>query len=332
MILPYLLRLLCLCFASFFVLNLAAGLFVRISAESAIRFAESRSPKAAARFLLILRLLPFALATLFVLALCVPSYLWLEPGATAERVGTTCAILGIFGAATWSVSIARTIHSLRASMRHYRYCRSVGHASHVPGGSSSAVVIEPVVVVREEAPVVALSGLLRPRLLISTSVLRALSAEELDAALRHERAHRTSRDNAKRLLILLAPDILPFVRPFQNLERGWSKFAEWAADDQAADGDSRRALSLAAALVRVARMGSAPRLPVLSTSLLACDRDLSARVDRLLHAAPIAPSRNWKPQLGLRTAGFLLVGVLAALLLAPSALSSVHELLELLLH
>jgi len=34
---------------------------------------------------------------------------------------------------------------------------------------------------------VALSGLLRPRLLISISVLRALSAEELDAALRHER-------------------------------------------------------------------------------------------------------------------------------------------------
>ena len=332
MILPYLLRLLCLCFASFFVLNLVAGLFVRIFAESGIRFAESRSPNAAARFLLILRLLPFALATLFVLALCVPSYLWLEPGATAERVGTTCAILGILGAATWSVSIARTIHSLRASMLHYRFCRSVGHESHVPGGSSSAVVIEPVVVVREEAPIVALSGLLRPRLLISISVLRALSAEELDAALRHERAHRSSRDNAKRLLILLAPDVFPFVRPFQNLEHGWSKFAEWAADDEAAGGDSRRAVSLAAALVHVARMGAGPRLPILSTSLLACDRDLSARVDRLLRADAMTLPHASKMQPGLRTAGFLLAGCLAALLLTPSALSSVHELLELLLH
>ncbi|HJX96969.1 MAG TPA: hypothetical protein VJ324_15190, partial [Candidatus Acidoferrum sp.] len=83
MILPYLLRLSCLCFASFFVLNAAAGLIVRISSRSAIRFAESRTPGTAARFLIALRMLPFALATLFVVGLCVPSYLWLEPSATA---------------------------------------------------------------------------------------------------------------------------------------------------------------------------------------------------------------------------------------------------------
>jgi Zn-dependent protease with chaperone function len=331
MILPYLLRLLCLCFASFFVLNAAAGFFVRISSKSAIRFAESRSPNAAARFLLILRLLPFALATLFVLALCVPSYLWLEPGATAERVGATCAILGILGAATWSVSIARTIRSLRASMRYSWLCRSVGHESRQPAGPSSVFVIEPVVVLQEEAPILALSGLLRPRLLISRSVLRALSAEELDAALAHEHAHRTSRDNVKRLLILLAPDMFPFVRSLRLLEHSWSKFAEWAADDQASAGDSRRALSLAAALVQVARMGSAPHLPLLSTSLLACDRDLSARVDRLLHPTPIAGVHSKLGYRPLRIAGFLLAGCLAVLLLAPSTLSSVHELLELLL-
>jgi hypothetical protein len=332
MILPYVLRLLCLCLASFFVLNAAAGLLVRILSPSAIRFAQSRTSSTAARLLLALRLLPFALAVLFVAGLCVPSYLWLEPAATAEEVGLPCVVLGLLGAATWSVSIGRTIHSLRASMRHYRFCRSVGHESHVPGGSSSAVVIEPVVVVHEEAPIVALSGLLHPRLLISVSVLRELSAEELDAALRHERAHRNSSDNAKRLLLLLAPDVFPFVRPFQKLERGWSKFAEWAADDQAAGGDSRRATSLAAALVHVARMGAGPRLPVLSTSLLACDRDLSARVDRLLRAAPIAPAHSIPAHHRLRIGGFLLAGCIAALLLAPSALSSVHELLEILLH
>jgi Zn-dependent protease with chaperone function len=331
MILPYLLRLLCLCFASFFVLNAAAGSIVRFSAKSAIRFAESRSPNAAARFLLILRLLPFALATLFVLALCVPSYLWLEPGATAERVGTTCAILGILGAATWSVSIARTIRSLRASMRYSWLCRSVGHESRQPAGPSSVFVIEPAVVLQEEAPILALSGLLRPRLLISRSVLRALSAEELDAALAHEHAHRTSRDNVKRLLILLAPDMFPFVRSLRLLEHSWSKFAEWAADDQATAGDSSRAVCLAAALVQVARMGSAPRLPFLSTSLLACDSDLSARVDRLLRADAMTLPYASKIRPGMRTAGLLLVGALAALLLAPSALSSVHELLELLL-
>ncbi|MGH9743439.1 MAG: hypothetical protein ACRD51_13925, partial [Candidatus Acidiferrum sp.] len=87
MTLPYLLRLLCLCFASFFVLNAVAGVLVRVFSKFAIRGAESKTPRAAARFLLALRLLPFSLAAVFVLGLCVPSYLWLEPAGTSERVG-----------------------------------------------------------------------------------------------------------------------------------------------------------------------------------------------------------------------------------------------------
>ncbi len=326
MILPYLLRLLCLCFASFFVLNAVAGLFVRVSSKSAIRFAESRASDTAARFLFALRMFPFALATLFVVGLCIPSYLWLEPAATAERVGLLCVVLGLFGAAIWLASLARTVHSLLASLRHNRLCRSVGQETRLQGNSSSIVLVE------DETPLLALSGLFRPRLLISRGVLRVLSTEELDAAFRHEHAHRTSRDNAKRLLLLLAPDMVPFVRPLRMLEHSWSKFAEWAADDQAAAGDSCRALSLAAALVHVARMGAGPRLPFLSTPLLVGDRDLSARVDRLLRADTMTLPHASKMQPGLRTAGFLLAACLAALLLTPTALSSVHELLELLLH
>jgi Zn-dependent protease with chaperone function len=325
MILPYLLRLVCLCFASFFVLNAVASLLVRISSNSAIRFAQSRASSTAARLLLALRLLPFALAVLFVVGLCVPSYLWLEPAVTAERVGTLCVVLGLLGAAIWFTSIARTVRSLVASLRHNRLCRLAGQETRPPGNSA------PIVLVEDEAPLLALSGLLRPRLLISRGVLRVLSAEELDAALRHEHAHRTSRDNAKRLLLLLAPDIFPFVRTLRTLEHSWSKFAEWAADDQAAGGDSRRALLLAAALVHIARMGSAPPLPLLSTSLLAGDHDLAARVDRLLRPIPLARVYSKPVHHRLRTAGFLLAGCLTALLLTPSALSSVHELLELLL-
>lgn len=325
MTLSYLLRLLCLCFASFFVLNAVAAVIVRVSSKSAIRFAETRTPRGAAGFILALRLLPFALATLFVVGLCVPSYLWLEPAATAERVGLLSVILGLLGAATWSFAIVRTAQSLVASLRHNRLCRLAGRETRAPGESSSLVVVE------DEAPLLALSGLLRPRLLISSGVLHALSSEELDAALSHEQAHRRSRDNAKRLLLLLAPDVFPFVRPFQSLEHTWSRFAEWAADDQATSGDPRRALSLAAALVRIARMGSSSPLPYLSTSLLACDRDLSARVDRLLRTIPATRAHAKPLHHRLRNVSILLTGCLAVFLLAPFALSSVHELLELLL-
>jgi Zn-dependent protease with chaperone function len=326
MILPYVLRLLCLCFASFFVLNALAGLLVGISSKSAIRFAESRTPRVAARFVLVLRVLPFVLATFFVAGLCVPSYLWLEPAATSEHVGFVSVVLGILGATTWCGSIARTAHSLVASLRHNRICRVAGEEVGAPGESSSLLILE------SDAPLLALSGLFRPCLLISRSVLHALSSEELDTALAHEQAHRRSRDNAKRLLLLLAPDIFPFVRPFRSLERHWSKFAEWAADDQATAGDASRALSLAAALVGVARLGSAPRLPYLSTALLACDRDLSARVNRLLQVVPITRARRNPPHHRFRNLGVLILGGLTALVLAPAALSSVHELLELLLH
>jgi beta-lactamase regulating signal transducer with metallopeptidase domain len=201
-----------------------------------------------------------------------------------------------------------------------------GQEARLPGESL------PVVLVEHEAPLLAMSGLLRPRLLISRSVLQNLSAEELDAALAHEHAHRTSRDNLKRLLIQLAPDIFPFLHALRTLERTWSQFAEWAADDQATKGDSGRAVSLAAALVQVARMGRGARLPFLSTSLLASDRDLCARVDRLLETRPVIPAPSTQPQPALGTAGVLLVGCTAALLATPATLAMVHELLELLLH
>jgi Zn-dependent protease with chaperone function len=301
-------------------------LLVCISSKSAIRFAESRTPIRAARLLLGLRLLPFALAVFFVLGLCVPSYLWLEPTATSERVGLMCGVLGLLGAATWLISLARTAQSLFASLRHNRLWRLAGQEARLPGESS------PVVLVENEAPLLAMSGLFRPRLLISRGVLGNLSVEELDAALAHEHAHRTSRDNLKRLLIQLAPDIFPFLHPLRTLERTWSQFAEWAADDQATAGDSGRAVSLAAALVQVARMGRGPRLPFLSTSLLASDRDLSARVDRLLEALPVIPAPTAEAQPALRVLSVLLVGCMAALLASPATLAVVHELLELLLH
>lgn len=322
MMLPYLLRLLCLCIASFFVLNAAAGLLLRCASRSVVRRAASNAPADAARFLFALRMLPAAFAAFFVLGFCVPSYLWLEPAATSERVGAICAALGLIGAATWILSIGRIARSLFASSRYNRLCRRQGQKACLPGSPSPAVLVE------TEAPLLAMSGLFRPRLLISRGVLRSLSPEELAAALHHEHAHLVSRDNSKRLLFLLVPDLLPFVAPFRLLESQWSKFTEWAADDQAAAGDSSRAISLAAALVRVARMGSAPRLPHLSTSLLACDRDLSARVARLLAGDRLSPAQPSSALPLFGRSSYLLAACLGFVLLSPMVLSPIHQLLE----
>jgi Zn-dependent protease with chaperone function len=325
MIFHYALRLLCLCLASFFLVNAAAGLATALASRAAVRMAESMRPRSAARFLFAARVLPSALGVGAVLALCVPSYLWLEPQASSERIGSACLTFALLGAAGWFGSIARVARALAASARFSRAWRQARCEILLPGESSKALIIE------KDAPLLALVGVFRPRLVVSQPVLRSLSAEELHLALQHENAHRISRDNLKRLFLLLAPAPLPFFRGFCSLERCWAKFSEWAADDEAVRGDAHRALSLAAALLRVARMGAAPRLSFLHTSLCAGNHELSARVDRLLciqplQARPLSRARSLAIDSGLGMA------VCITLLLAwPATLSSVHRLLELFL-
>jgi Zn-dependent protease with chaperone function len=305
MILAYLPRLLCVSLATLFLVHLTLGIAVSLIARPVLRLAESMRPRIAARCLLILRLLPAVGAVLIVAAFCLPSYLWLEPEAPTERVGFSCLAAALLGAAMWGVSLARGLRAAAASRRFMRNCRRLG----IP------------------APLLALGGILRPRLLISRAVLRVLTAEQLAAALRHERAHWTSRDNLKRLCMLLTPGVFPFTGVGKTLERGWRKFAEWAADDRAAAGSARRSLALAAALVQVARLTADSPLTPLVLALSDDADQLAARVARLLRATPAGTIREERPILA--TSAILLIAVsLAVALLQPAALYSVHLALE----
>ena len=168
---------------------------------------------------------------------------------------------------------------------------------------------------------IAMAGLIRPRLIVSAVARHALSPEEMSVALRHERAHAGSRDNLKRLLMLIAPDALPFLRAgFAPIESAWKKFAEWAADDEAAGDDAQRSVNLASALVRVARIGAGPAAPLI-TSLT--DGDLPVRVGRLLEGVRRGDPDRWTPRLCV-----LGVVALAAVVVQPGALAGVYDLLE----
>src|ERR1035437_8102494 len=285
MMAPYLLRLLCLCLAAFFVIHSVTGLVVAASGPAAGRAARGMRPRSAGRFLLALRLLPAALALFVVAGLCVPSYLWLEPETNAEEVGAGCLAAAILAAALWPLSTARGVRAAARSMRHARESERLGRLSTLPGSRM------PVRIVDAPAPLLALVGVFVSRLAISRPVIGALSAAQMAAALRHEEAHLVSRDNLKRLLMQLAPGLLPCFHGFDAAERGWARFTEWDADDDAVAGDAHLSLSLAAALVRIARMGGTPPASPLSASFLGDSREISARVDRLLSPAPAAPIR-----------------------------------------
>jgi Zn-dependent protease with chaperone function len=280
--------------------------------------------RSAARFLLALRLLPCAAGIGAVIALCVPSYLWLEPQASSERIGWACLAMALLGAASWLLSIARVIRALTLSVRFNRAYQHMGCETPLRGKSSNAVILE------KDAPLLALSGILRPRLIVSQSVLRSLSADELELALQHENAHRISRDNLKRFILLLSPALIPPRTSFSSIEQAWAKFSEWAADDEAVRGDAHRGVSLAAALLRMARMGAAPRLSFLHTSFCADDRDLSERVERLLHIRPLPTPQSSARSLAIGSS-FAITVCASVLLVGPTILSLVHRLLELFL-
>lgn len=324
--LPYGVRLLCLCCASFFVIHLALALLARLAAGTAIRMGERMKPSSAARLLFLLRITPPALTLLALLTFCIPSYLWLEPQAEGERVGWICILAALLGVAVWVVSLVRVASAVRGTVHYLHKCERNGRAITVPGESIPALLLS------GKAPVLAMAGVLQPRLVISKRVMHGLPKDQIDAALRHEQAHRTSRDNLKRFLLLLAPDTLPFGRSFSTVERNWAKFTEWAADDQAAAGDPGKALSLAAALVGVAKMGSRPRLTPLTSTLLGNDRDLQERVDRLLRPQPSSgkPAEVMFPFLS--GAGAVVAACILTVLLWHGSLTAVHQLLERLVH
>lgn len=319
---PYLLRLTCLCLAAWFFIHLVAGLAATAVAPFAPRLVASYKARTAARVLFALRLAPFVCALVAVALFCVPSYLWLEPGATAESVGTAGMLAALLGLGVLSQSFWRGARAIIQSARFSRQCSRTAREEARPGDAA------PVWIVEQNSPCLALVGMTRPRIVLSHTVLQSLSAEELSAALAHEHAHRESRDNLKRLAVIMAPDLFPFVRSLRRLEREWAKLAEWAADDAAAAGGPLRPVTLAGALVRFARLGAASTVPAVATSMLACHHDLAERVERLLNGRPADARTPQEKRFGPAGIAVALGACAVALSVLPSTLPVVHRMLE----
>lgn len=290
MTISYALRLVCVSLAAFSVIFLVAGILVSLGASAAQRAAERMRASAAARLIFFLRLLPAGLAAFLVAAVCVPSYIQFEQRAELEEAGTLCIALSLLSCAILLATGARVYRAWRHS------------------ASPDATL--------------ALVGIFRPRIVVSAAARGHLSPAELAMAMRHEESHAKSRDNLKRLLILMAPGPFPY---FHALEQTWKRLAEYAADDRAASGDPQQSLSLAAALVRIAKLGVTTERPLV-TSFLATPNDLESRVDRLLNPRQLPNTRF------VTFACYCLAFAVLAPMLHPATPALVHALLEQLMH
>jgi Zn-dependent protease with chaperone function len=323
MIVPYAARLVCLCLASFFLLHLALTALALALAPWAVRRAArmgaERSARSAAMLLLGLRLLPAALSVAVVASLCLPSFVSFESERGAEFAGIPFLAAALLGASIWAISIGRGV---RAVIRAHRWARL--SPATLPGESEAVWMCD------GATPFIGLAGVLQPRVVVSRNVAGALDRDQLAAALRHERAHRASADNFKRLLLLLTPEALPGISLFRAVDRAWARFGEWAADDRAVGRDEQSSISLAEALVRVARLGAAPRTSPLVSAFVPAGEDISVRVDRLLNGRPgvVAQSGVW----GRTVFAGLVATPFVAALAVPGSLATIHGLLERMMH
>jgi Zn-dependent protease with chaperone function len=172
---------------------------------------------------------------------------------------------------------------------------------------------------------VTLVGLWRPRLFVAGPVADALTAEELEVVVAHEAGHRASWDNLKRLLLVASPDALGLTPLGRSVLSAWVSAAETDADAHAVGADAQRGVTLASALVKVARLLPAPSREPLPLSTLNEGGSLAARVRRLT-GVPDRPSRRWP--LAWTAAVAMVLAALGSLALDPEWLMPIHRATE----
>lgn len=291
-------------------------------------------PAAQAQALLYLRLLPFAGAILFACGFIIPAYLHYEPHQTNEVVSLKLALCAACCCAGLALAVWRGLRSWLATRR--LVADWLRHAE--PLRLFDARV--PVYRVRHRFPVIAIVGVLSPRLFIASHLFDELSAEELRAAMMHEDGHLAAHDNLKRALLRACRDVLMLVPLGRTLDHAWAEQTEAAADEHAARaGGATSALDLASALVKIARLVPAagalrPTMPA-GAFLIGADGEscIAWRVRRLARLATNEPPRFHASNTALN---FLLAGVLGAALLIsatvslsqPHMLAPLHDALE----
>jgi Zn-dependent protease with chaperone function len=271
----------CLALAIFLAVNIAAATLASLVWRLTHRVVEQWSARLRAQILFTLRVAPSIIGLIAVGLFFLPAYLNYEPRGTSEEVSTKLALfasLSILGLTVASWRAARAVWITRRLRRDW--LRSAKEIS-LPAVRVRAFQIP------HAFPIIAVVGVLRPRLFVAEQVLLTLTPEELAATVAHEYGHLRARDNLKRGLLRACRDAL-LIPVGNSVEKSWSVAAESAADEYAAEIGSDVALSLASALVKIARMvpvGVRAQMPLAAFLVGEETRGIKARVRHLLDIA-----------------------------------------------
>jgi len=319
----------CLVLTALLAVNSLASLLV----TAVWRLGEYRlrnlSAHTRAEVLFALRALPSALALICAGILIVPAYLAYEPRVTHEIVSTKLALLALLSATGLVFALWRACRSWLATRSLLRGW------SHLSQRIDLYDLTIPTFRIEHSFPIIAVVGSVKPRLFIASKVLDALTKEELAAALAHERGHLFARDNLKRLSLRACRDLLMLAPLGRSLDRAWAQAAEAAADEHAARENPDRALNLASALIKIAKMvPTRERAEVpLGAYLIGAEetQGVKARIKRLLVIASDGIDQRdnrWLIRIAqaLALSTFVVFAITAAS--DPRVLIKVHDVIE----
>lgn len=258
----------------------------------------------------------------------IPAYVVYEP-AVSENVSGKLALLALLSAGGLMFAIWRAFRSWYATHKLLQSWLRKARPINVPE------LNVPTFRLNHPFPIIAVVGNLRPRLFVAAKVLEVLTADELAAALAHEHGHLLARDNLKRFALRACRDMFMLVPLGRSVDAAWAEAAEAAADEHAASDNPDRALNLASALVKIAKM-----IPVkgraeipLGAYLIGAEetRGVKARIKRLLEIAAQGGDKRDEESL-LQTAQVVSLIAIAVFAITaasnPKVLIGVHEIIE----
>ena len=295
-----------------FFITIATGSLVANAAAWLIwRFTDKAQLLYWPGLLFSIRVFPVALGLATTLGLALPSFLLLEPKRSVEAPEPYLIVLA-------SLALAILVFlSMRCAKFLFRSRKTVKKWMQ----TSERLPIS--------ASVIAVAGILRPKVFAGKAALATLTAEELLAAIAHELGHMHSLDNLKQF-VLKFTRLPSFFVSLGKIDAAWSAAAELVADANALRYGTSP-LELSSAIVKVGRLKA---VPIDAFSVAAChlippadgSSTLAVRIQHLQEALEV-PSRS-RMQAKYGSSATLLVAVAVYVAALPSLLPVVHRWME----
>lgn len=275
-----------------------------------------RGPRQRARLWMTLRFLPCITASIVTVGFGF-AFIRYEPRHTAEQTGSVPLLVVALAAALVSAAAWRVGRASWNTARSHRLLTRLAEEVEIADFPLPAWRLP------MDFPLAAVSGILRPRLILSSRILDECPADELAVVLRHEAAHARHYDNLTRAWLLACPDALGLSPLGNRLIAEWHHAVEEAADEEAAGADGAARVALAAALVRVGRMSTCGRPSWMPALALYDGHTLEHRVRRLLTRDPDRGVRVDRIRWGI--AGALMIASAGWLATGPRLLHAFVE-------